>query len=70
MKKKLIVNGVEIKHIGGDPFQIPHDAKDTLIWIKCQKDKSHPDYLITPYDFVNGQRCPLCEGRESINIGK
>jgi len=70
LKKKLIVNGIEIRYIGGNPFQIPHDSKDTLVWMKCLKDASHPSYLITPYDFVHGQRCPLCEGREPINIDK
>lgn len=65
--KKLIVNGIRIKQIGGNPNVIPYNAKDILVWINCQNNKSHPAYLITPHDFVNGQRCPLCEGRDPIN---
>jgi len=57
----------KIKQIGGNPKEIAHDAKDVLIWIKCLENKSHPSYLITPYN-VTQQRlgCPLCEGRELI----
>jgi len=57
----------KIKQIGGDPKEILSNAKDTLIWLKCFENKSHPSYLITPYDFTeNNQRCPACEGRELI----
>lgn len=68
MKNEIIIDGVKIKKIGGNPFEIKADAKDVLIWIKCQVDKTHPDYLITPFDFTHGKRCPLCEGREVIKI--
>jgi len=57
----------KIKQIGGDPKEILSNAKDILIWLNCLENKSHPSYLITPYDFTeNNQRCPLCEVREPI----
>lgn len=68
IKNRIVVNGVRIKQIGGNPWEIRADAKDVLVWIKCQKDKAHPSYLITPYDVIHGKRCPLCEGREVIEI--
>jgi len=65
--KEGIIKMAKIKQIGGNPKEIAHDAKDVLIWIKCLENKSHPSYLITPYN-VTQQRlgCPLCEGRELI----
>lgn len=67
--KNLRINGVKIKQIGGNPYEISADAKDVLVWLKCVVNKSHPSYLITPYEFTQeGKRCPLCEGREPIEI--
>ena len=57
----------KIKQIGGSPNEILANAKDILIWFKCLENKSHPSYLITPYDItVRKLGCPLCEGREIV----
>ncbi len=35
------------------------------IWIKCQKDKRHPDYLITAHNFVeDNHRCLYCSNQK------
>jgi hypothetical protein len=60
----------KIKQIGGNPNEISADAKDVLVWIKCQVNKDHPSYLITPYEFTHGKRCPLCEGRDVLKVKK
>lgn len=45
-----------------DPWQL---SKGThrLVLIKCQNSPYHPDYLVSPVNFINHHsRCPLCSG--------
>ena len=41
------------------PFEICRGSK-TKVWIKCAKDKTHPDYLTSAFLFSSGCRCPIC----------
>jgi len=56
----------KFKQIGGSPYEISADEKDILVWLQCLENKSHPTYLNTPYNLVQGQRCPICDSREPI----
>lgn len=33
------------------------------MWLKCNKEDYHDDYLITPAHFTEGNRCPYCSKR-------
>jgi len=57
---------MKIKKIGASPYEVTAETKDVLVWLECIENESHPSYLNTPYNLVQGQRCPLCEGREPI----
>ena len=60
---------MKIKSVGGTPKTVAFDAKDVLVWIKCDdKSKCHPSYLTTPYEITQGDglKCPLCEGKEPV----
>jgi len=46
-----------------DPFSILATGVKK-IWIKCQNKNYHDDYLIMPYNFVSGERCPYCSGKK------
>jgi hypothetical protein len=52
-----------------DPYNISHGADSVKVWIKCQTG-AHPEYDITPYNFIRGNRCPVCSSKvvvEDIN---
>jgi hypothetical protein len=67
MNNDIYVDDIKIKQIGGNPYEIAHNAKDILIWLECDKNKDHPSYLITPYQFTKeNKKCPLCDGRKQI----
>lgn len=42
-----------------NPFDILFRS-NVKVWIKCQEKNYHGEYLIYPYDFVNGVRCGYC----------
>lgn len=61
-------NGVNLYWSGKNdisPFDIKKHSGKIKIYIKCQ-NKNHPDYLVTPYGFVNGSRCPVCANLKII----
>lgn len=43
-----------------NPFSIRKSSK-TKVWIKCQKNNDHEDYIITTGNFRWGNRCPMCD---------
>lgn len=45
-----------------DPYSISHGTDSVKIWIKCQTGV-HPEYNITPSNFIQGKRCPVCSGK-------
>ena len=45
-----------------DPFEISKGS-NTVIWLKCLEDDSHPDYDVTCENAVKTHRCPYCSGR-------
>lgn len=46
-----------------DPFKIG-SYSGTQVWLICQNKEYHEDYLMTPKNFRQGQRCPYCSGRK------
>lgn len=55
-----------------DPWQISWSSPNSNIWIKCQLDKNHDDYITTCNVFTRPceHRCPLCnesKGEKKIN---
>lgn len=48
-------------------FDVGRGVSSTKMWFKCD-DGSHPDYKKTPFDFVQGSRCPICS-RCSVATG-
>lgn len=42
-----------------NPFKISKNSR-MRVYIKCQNDKKHKDYLIICASFVNGRRCSKC----------
>lgn len=48
-----------------DPFLITQKS-GIKVFIKCLNNKDHPDYLITPAHFVEGNRCPTCTGKRIV----
>lgn len=43
-------------------FDIQKRSKD-IIWLRCQNDKTHPDYDLTANNFIHSHQCPYCSGR-------
>jgi len=52
--------------LGATLYEVTAETKDVLVWLKCLENESHPAYLNTPYNLVQGQKCPICEDREPI----
>lgn len=49
-----------------DPWKITYASSDQKIYLRCQEDGTHDDYLTTPAKFNGGRRCPVC----GLNISK
>ena len=49
--------------LGINPWNITYGS-DTRIWIKCQEKDYHGSYDIKCNNFVNGSRCPYCNGKK------
>lgn len=41
------------------PFEIEYSSKQ-IIWLKCQNDKTHPDYDLSANNFHKSHSCPYC----------
>lgn len=48
-------------------FDISRGSTIKKIWLKCLNDKSHPDYDLTPGNFMKTHNCPYCSGKRSLN---
>ena len=49
-----------------DPWEISKGSNTYKVWIKCQEKDYHGSYNIFPNNFINDNRCPLCNS----NSGK
>lgn len=43
-----------------NPWQISFANNDQKIYIRCQENPTHEDYILTPGKFNGGRRCPIC----------
>mgnify|MGYP004570286465 CR=1 FL=1 len=46
-----------------NPYHIYKSSNKTKVWIKCTKTDYHESNLISPANFVRGDRCPYCSTR-------
>lgn len=56
MKESVDYIMAKIKQIGASAYEVSAETKDVLVWLECQENKSHPTYLNTPYNLVQGER--------------
>lgn len=50
-----------------DPFDIEKRSGSKRIWLRCLKDKSHPDYDLLASNFSKTHNCPYCTGKKVCN---
>lgn len=46
------------------PWEISKGSNNYKIYIKCQNNKEHNEYTISPLDFKKGARCPFCSSKK------
>ena len=50
-----------------DPFCVPKGSTIKKIWIKCTSNSAHPDYDLSPANYLGAYHCPYCSGRRVCN---
>lgn len=47
------------------PFEIAKTS-DNKVHMKCDKDSTHGDYIVSCANFNKGRRCPICAGKKVV----